>query len=225
MPLSKDWGTRSKPAVSRGGAAHAVSTRRFVDAVREDAVVAQGAIGLVLDAPALGSLLVDNLNATIHLRALLTDLFLIDQARGTGDSPRFLANGGRNCRGSARAFRGLTRSAPSRSRALRKFPDGSFGWSLVGSLRALTSAKIGDRRGIAAARIGFLLAALHSVAERVNPRKARPPAAHGPRVLATQRVPICRCWQKSARLSGHGQNQNSEFWPTHSTLGDAARCL
>ncbi len=34
-------------------------------------------------------------------------------------------------------------------------------------------------------RIGFLLAALHSVAERVNPRKARPPAPHGPRVLAS----------------------------------------
>src|SRR5688500_3347992 len=37
----------------------------------------------------------------------------------------------------------------------------------------------------AAARSGFLLAALHSVAERVNPRKARPPAPHGPRVLAS----------------------------------------
>jgi hypothetical protein len=74
-------GQEVEAAVSRGGAAHATSTRRFLDAVREDAVVAQGAIGLVLDAPALGSLLVDNLNATIHLRALLTDLFLIDQAR------------------------------------------------------------------------------------------------------------------------------------------------
>ena len=30
---------------------------------------------------AVGSLLVDNLNASIHLRALLTDLFLVDQAR------------------------------------------------------------------------------------------------------------------------------------------------
>jgi hypothetical protein len=43
--------------------------------------VAQGAIGLVLDCPVIGSLLVDNLNASIHLRALLTDLFLIDQLR------------------------------------------------------------------------------------------------------------------------------------------------
>lgn len=60
--------------------AHAASTRRFLDALRQDCLVAQGAIGLVLDAPAIASLLVDNLNATIHLRALLTDLFLVDQA-------------------------------------------------------------------------------------------------------------------------------------------------
>src|SRR5687768_18579945 len=62
----------------------------------------------------------------------------------------------------------------------------------------------------AAARNGFLLAALHSVAERVNPRKARPPAPHGPRVLAKQRVPIWRCWEKSARLQRPGKNQNIE---------------
>ena len=67
-------------ALAPAGAAHAASSRRFLDAVRQDCVVAQGAIGLVLDAPAIGSLLVDNLNATIHLRALLTDLFLVDQA-------------------------------------------------------------------------------------------------------------------------------------------------
>jgi hypothetical protein len=67
-------------AFPAAGAARAASSRRFLDAVRQDCLVAQGAIGLVLDAPAIGSLLVDNLNATIHLRALLTDLFLIDQA-------------------------------------------------------------------------------------------------------------------------------------------------
>jgi hypothetical protein len=59
---------------------HAASSRKFLEAVRQDCLVAQGAIGLVLDAPAIASLLVDNLNATIHLRALLTDLFLVDQA-------------------------------------------------------------------------------------------------------------------------------------------------
>jgi hypothetical protein len=68
-------------AVGNGTARYAASTRQFLDAVRRDAAVAQGAIGLVLDRAAISSLLVDNLNATIHLRALLTDLFLIDQAR------------------------------------------------------------------------------------------------------------------------------------------------
>ncbi|HET9473621.1 MAG TPA: hypothetical protein VFO82_06990 [Steroidobacteraceae bacterium] len=67
-------------SLHHGGAKHTASTRVFLDAVKRDAAVAQGAIGLVLDRPAIGSLLVDNLNASIHLRALLTDLFLIDQA-------------------------------------------------------------------------------------------------------------------------------------------------
>ena len=55
-------------------------TRVFLKAVGLDADIAQGAIGFVLDQPAISSALVDNLNASIHLRALLTDLFLIDQA-------------------------------------------------------------------------------------------------------------------------------------------------
>jgi hypothetical protein len=52
----------------------------FVDAIRDDARKARGAIGLVLSRPAISSLLVDNLNASIHLRALLTDIFLVEQA-------------------------------------------------------------------------------------------------------------------------------------------------
>src|SRR6187549_831374 len=88
-----------------------------------------------------------------------------------------------------RGFRGFTRSAPSRSRALRKLPDGNFRRPLVGSLRACSSAKMAAPGCIAAARTGFLLAALHSVAERVNPRKARPPTPHGPRVLASAAGP------------------------------------
>ena len=52
----------------------------FLEAAGRDALTAHGAIGLVLSRPVIPSLLVDNLNASIHLRALLTDLFLIDQA-------------------------------------------------------------------------------------------------------------------------------------------------
>lgn len=52
----------------------------YVDAVEGDARVARGAVALVLGRPHIGSLLVDNLNASVHLRALLTDAFLLDQA-------------------------------------------------------------------------------------------------------------------------------------------------
>jgi hypothetical protein len=52
----------------------------FSPVVAEDARKARAAIALVLSRSAIGSLLVDNLNASIHLRALLTDLFLTDQA-------------------------------------------------------------------------------------------------------------------------------------------------
>lgn len=52
----------------------------FLDAVERDASAARGAVGLVLRRPAIASLLVDNLNASVHVRALLTDAFLIEQA-------------------------------------------------------------------------------------------------------------------------------------------------
>ena len=52
----------------------------FLDAVEADARAAGGAIALVLGRPRIASLLVDNLNASVHLRALLTDVFLIEQA-------------------------------------------------------------------------------------------------------------------------------------------------
>jgi hypothetical protein len=52
----------------------------FAAAVERDVQVARGALGLVLGRECIGSLLVDNLNASVHVRALLTDLFLIEQA-------------------------------------------------------------------------------------------------------------------------------------------------
>jgi len=62
------------------GAPQPTGTRDFTDAVERDVLVARGAIGLVLGREHISSLLVDNLNASVHLRALLTDLFLIEQA-------------------------------------------------------------------------------------------------------------------------------------------------
>ena len=51
----------------------------FFEALDRDAVTARSAIRLVLSRPDIGSQLVDNLNASIHLRALLTDLFVLDE--------------------------------------------------------------------------------------------------------------------------------------------------
>ena len=49
----------------------------FVNVLERDATASKTAIELVLAQPSISSQLVDNLNASIHLRALLTDLFLI----------------------------------------------------------------------------------------------------------------------------------------------------
>ena len=48
--------------------------------VEADARASQAAVQLALAQKVVMSQLVDNLNASIHLRALLTDLFLIDEA-------------------------------------------------------------------------------------------------------------------------------------------------
>jgi len=53
--------------------------RAFLSVLDADARNALAAIQLVLAQACLSSQLIDNLNASIHLRALLTDLFLIDE--------------------------------------------------------------------------------------------------------------------------------------------------
>lgn len=67
-------------AIGAASETGAVEAAGFIDAIADDARKARGAIGLVLSRPAISSLLVDNLNASIHLRALLTDVFLAEQA-------------------------------------------------------------------------------------------------------------------------------------------------
>ena len=56
----------------------------FVAVLDRDANDALAAVEMVLAQPAISSQLVDNLNASIHLRALLTDLFLIDEVLKAG---------------------------------------------------------------------------------------------------------------------------------------------
>jgi hypothetical protein len=62
------------------GVALAQTSAAFFAAVDADARVAQAAVRLVLARADISSQLVDNLNASIHLRALLTDLFVVDEA-------------------------------------------------------------------------------------------------------------------------------------------------
>ena len=50
---------------------------KFSRVLARDAEDAVAAVDLVLAQPAIGSQLIDNLNASIHLRALLTDIFLV----------------------------------------------------------------------------------------------------------------------------------------------------
>ena len=51
----------------------------FRDVLEHDARAALAAIELVRAQPSISSQLIDNLNASIHLRALLTDLFLLGE--------------------------------------------------------------------------------------------------------------------------------------------------
>ena len=51
----------------------------FFDVMARDAQSAAAAMELVMVQPVIGTQLIDNLNASIHLRALLTDLFLVTE--------------------------------------------------------------------------------------------------------------------------------------------------
>ncbi|MGE0591747.1 MAG: hypothetical protein AB7G23_01330 [Vicinamibacterales bacterium] len=57
--------------------------RAFVALLDRDARAAHALVDLVLAQPVISSQLVDNLNASIHVRTLLTDLFVIDEILAT----------------------------------------------------------------------------------------------------------------------------------------------
>ena len=58
---------------------HAGDYADFLEVLARDAKAAQAGLRIVLAQPDISSQLVDNLNASIHVRALLTDIFLIDE--------------------------------------------------------------------------------------------------------------------------------------------------
>jgi len=66
-------------AVEDGGLEPAEKYHALIAVLDRDARDSLAAIELVLVQPSISSQLVDNLNASIHLRALLTDLFLMGE--------------------------------------------------------------------------------------------------------------------------------------------------
>ena len=66
-------------AVAERDAAAQAACRPFIEVLRRDADNSLAAIRLVRAQPVISSQMIDNLNALIHLRALLTDVFLIDE--------------------------------------------------------------------------------------------------------------------------------------------------
>jgi hypothetical protein len=56
----------------------AAKYQAFLHVLKRDAADSLTALELVLAQPKISSQVIDNLNASIHLRALLTDIFLID---------------------------------------------------------------------------------------------------------------------------------------------------
>ena len=66
-------------AVSQQQLEPAAKYQAFVSVLDRDAEDSLAAIELVLAQPVISSQLIDNLNASMHLRALLTDLFLMGE--------------------------------------------------------------------------------------------------------------------------------------------------
>jgi hypothetical protein len=62
-----------------GAPAAAGNVGEFLDVVRQDAARARAALRFVLAQRAIASQMIDNLNASTHVRTLLTDVFLLDE--------------------------------------------------------------------------------------------------------------------------------------------------
>jgi hypothetical protein len=75
-------------AVADGGLDPAEKYRAFIAVLDRDAQDSLAALELVLAQPVISSQLIDNLNASIHLRALLTDLFLVGEILTTQPKSR-----------------------------------------------------------------------------------------------------------------------------------------
>ena len=72
-------GDQFRAAVREQGLEPSSRYEAFLGVLDRDGRDAQAAVQLALAQPSISSQLDDNLNASIHLRALLTDLFLVDE--------------------------------------------------------------------------------------------------------------------------------------------------
>ena len=68
-----------RTVVEQAGLDPAAKYHAFLAVLDRDACDSLAALELVLAQPVIGSQLIDNLNASIHLRALLTDMFLVGE--------------------------------------------------------------------------------------------------------------------------------------------------
>jgi len=77
--LARAAGTLTELIVRCAVAAELEDVHPFLAVLDRDARSSLAAVELVLAQPSISSQLIDNLNASIHLRALLTDLFLLSE--------------------------------------------------------------------------------------------------------------------------------------------------
>ena len=61
------------------GVGPADALNNFLKVLESDAAATQAALRLVLGQPGISSQMIDNINASIHVRALLTDVFVVDE--------------------------------------------------------------------------------------------------------------------------------------------------
>ena len=59
----------------------------FLKVLETDAAATQAALRFVLAQPGISSQMIDNVNASIHVRALLTDVFIIDEVLRAAPPP------------------------------------------------------------------------------------------------------------------------------------------
>ena len=66
-------------SIGQTAAQKATQLADFTAVITDDARRASVAIAAVLTVPSISSQLIDNLNASVHVRKLLTDVFLVDE--------------------------------------------------------------------------------------------------------------------------------------------------